>query len=129
MVRLQILSGSKAGLAYEAASFPLVIGRAAAGSITLEDSGVWEQHFQITLDLAEGFFLEVIRPALAAVNGQPVERVGLRNGDIISAGSAKLQFWIQETRQVSLRLREVATWISLLALCASQLAIIYWLLN
>ncbi len=129
MVRLQILSGSKAGLAYEASSFPLAIGRAAAGSITLEDSGVWEQHFQISLDLAEGFFLEVIPPALASVNGQPVDRVLLRNGDIISAGSAKLQFWLQETRQLSLRVREVGTWISYFLLCAGQLALIYWLLN
>lgn len=127
MVRLQILSGGQAGLAYEASDFPLALGRAADGGIVLEDPGVWERHFQIARDFTEGFILEVIPPALVSVNGQPVARVILRNGDIITAGSVKMQFWLRETRQVSLRPREIATWISLLLLCALQAAIIWWL--
>ena len=129
MVRLQILNGRKAGLSFNSDSFPLVIGRATSGGVVLEESGVWDQHFQISLDSDEGFFLEVFPPALASVNDQPVERILLRNGDLITAGSAKLQFWLQETRQASLRLRETGTLLSFFLLCAAQFGIIYWLLN
>jgi len=41
----------------------------------------------------------------------------------------KIRFWLSETRQKGLRLREFLTWAALTALCAGQVALIYALLR
>jgi len=53
----------------------------------------------------------------------------LRNGDLIEVGPLKIQFWLSETRQRSLRTREFFTWFALAALCAGQIVLIYGLLS
>jgi len=53
----------------------------------------------------------------------------LRSGDVIEAGSLKLQFWLSETRQAGLRLREGLTWAAIAAISLGQIALIYWLLS
>ena len=47
----------------------------------------------------QGFTLTTAPNALASVNSQPVQTAVLRNGDIITLGSAKLQFWLGAARQ------------------------------
>jgi hypothetical protein len=64
-----------------------------------------------------------------AVNAAAVQETVLRNGDVIEAGSLKLQFWLSETRQVGLRLRESLTWVAIGLVCLAQVALIYWLLR
>lgn len=125
MVQLQILTGRKAGTTVPVTNLPCQIGRGGSASLTFDDPGVWEKHLELALVGAEGFFLTLHTPALATVNGQPFERVLLRNGDLVEAGEVKLRFWLTPTRQASLRLREVITWLALVALCALQLLIIY----
>jgi len=51
----------------------------------------------------------------------------LRNGDLIEAGSLKLQFWLTETRQKRMQVREWLTWIAIGAVCLGQVALVYWL--
>jgi pSer/pThr/pTyr-binding forkhead associated (FHA) protein len=67
--------------------------------------------------------------ALTTVNGEPVQTAILRNGDIITLGSAKLQFWLAAARQRGLRLREAFVWALLAAVTAAQFALIYWLIR
>jgi pSer/pThr/pTyr-binding forkhead associated (FHA) protein len=129
MVQLQILSGKKAGTAWVARRFPVRIGRSAAAGLQLEEDGVWDQHLQLDLIPAQGFRLSAQPNALTAVNGQPVEQTLLRNGDLIEIGSLKMQFWLSETRQAGLRLREWLTWAAVAAISLGQVGLIYWLVR
>jgi pSer/pThr/pTyr-binding forkhead associated (FHA) protein len=129
MVRLEILSGKKAGTAWLARGFPLRIGRSAAADLQLEENGVWEQHLQLELSPAEGFLLKTRPPAVALVNGQPVQQAILHNGDHIDIGSLKMQFWLREAPQRGLQFRERLIWAGVLAISLLQVAIIYRLLR
>jgi pSer/pThr/pTyr-binding forkhead associated (FHA) protein len=129
MVELEILTGKKAGAHWVARRFPVRIGRAASSDLQLEEDGVWDEHLRIDFVPAEGFLLETQSDALASVNGQPVEHVILRNGDLIGLGSLKLQFWLGEARQRGLGVREWFVWIGIGAVCLGQVALIYWLLR
>jgi hypothetical protein len=95
----------------------------------LEEDGIWDQHLQLDFNPAEGFVLSARPPALAVVNGQPVQQTVLRNGDHIDIGSLKMQFWLREARQTGLRFRERLIWVGIAAISFGQFAIIYWLLR
>ncbi len=129
MVQLKILSGKKAGTVWVARRFPVRIGRSPAADLQQEENGVWDQHLQIGLSPGEGFVLTTQPNALVSVNGQPVQHAVLRNGDTIELGSLKLRFWLGETRQAGLRLRERLTWAVLAAVSLGQVGLIYWLLD
>jgi hypothetical protein len=129
MVQLEILSDKQARAPWIACSFPVRIGRAAAADLRLAESGVWEQHLELHFDPPRGFVLAVQPDALATVNGESIRETVLRNGDCIEIGSVKLRFWLGETRQPGLCLREALTWTALVAITAGQIALIYWLLR
>ncbi len=129
MIQLKILSGKKAGTAWVARRFPVRIGRSAAADLQLEEDGVWDQHLRLDFNPAVGLVLTAQPDALASVNGQLVEQTVLRNGDAIEVGSSRMQFWLSETRQAGLRLREGLTWAAIAAISLGQIALIYWLLR
>ena len=129
MVQLKVLSGKKAGTAWVARRFPVRIGRSSDADLQLEESGVWDQHLRLDFNLTEGIVLNAQPDALATVNGQPVHQTVLRNGDAINIGSARMQFWLSETRQTGLRLREGLTWAGIAAISFGQIGLIYWLLR
>jgi pSer/pThr/pTyr-binding forkhead associated (FHA) protein len=129
MVQLKVLSGKKAGTAWVARHFPVRIGRSPKADLQSDESGVWDQHLRLDFDPTKGLVLTTQQDALAAVNGQPVQQTVLRNGDTISIGSLKLQFWLSETRQRGLRFREGLTWLAIGAISLGQVAIIYWLVR
>jgi pSer/pThr/pTyr-binding forkhead associated (FHA) protein len=93
MIQLNILSGKSAGAQSVARHFPFRIGRAAGNGLQLEDDGVWDQHLTLEFQKKEGFNLTTSANALATVNGEPVQNIILRNGDTITVGSVKIQFW------------------------------------
>jgi hypothetical protein len=129
MIQLKVLSGKKAGTAWVARRFPVRIGRSASAELQVEDSGVWDQHLELHFNPAEGIVLSAQPNALAAVNGEAVQQTVLRNGDAIDIGSLRLQFWLSETRQADLRLREGFTWAAIAAISLGQVGLIYWLLR
>ena len=129
MVLLKVLSGKRAGTAWVGRRFPVRIGRSAAADLQLEESGIWDQHLQLDFNPAEGIVLSAQPNALAAVNGHPVDRTVLRNGDSIEIGALKLQFWLTETCQRGLRFREGLTWAGIAAISLGQVGLIYWLLR
>jgi pSer/pThr/pTyr-binding forkhead associated (FHA) protein len=129
MIQLKVLSGKKAGAAWVARHFPVRIGRSADADLQVEEGGVWEQHLQLDFNPAEGIVLSTQPDALATVNGQAVHQTILRNGDTIDIGSLRLQFWLSETRQADLRLREGFTWAAIAAISLGQVGLIYWLLR
>ena len=93
--------------------------KAASGTSTCNSTSI----------LPQGIVLTAQPNALATVNGQPVQRAVLRNGDAIEIGSLKLQFWLSETRQRGLRFREGLTWAGIAAISLGQVGLIYWLLR
>lgn len=129
MVQLQLFSGNRPATAIFACRFPFVVGRHSTADLRLEQEGIWERHLEFHLQVPDGFLLKAHPRALTSVNGRPVQQAFLRNGDLIEVGPVKIQFWLGETRQRSLRLREIVTWLALGALCAGQIALIYGLLD
>ncbi|MGH8023045.1 MAG: hypothetical protein ACRED1_05670, partial [Limisphaerales bacterium] len=77
----------------------------------------------------EGFRLATAPEAIATVNSSPAGEAVLRNGDIITLGSAKLQFWIAPARQRGLRLRENSVWGLLILVTLGELVLIYLTLH
>ena len=129
MIQLNVLSGKKAGSHAVVRHFPFSVGRTAGNDLQLDDAGVWDKHFALQCNRAEGFNLAVAPNALAAVNEQSVQSARLRNGDLISFGSVKLQFWLAPPRQRGLFFRELFVWTLLIAVTAGQFALIYLLLR
>lgn len=128
MVQFKIVSGKMAGSEKVARHFPFRIGRAASADLRIEDDGVWDEHLELSFLSGEGFLLTARPNALAAINGQSFQQQVLRNGDSIEIGALKIRFWLSETRQSSLRLREWLTWAAFAMILALQLFLIYRLL-
>jgi pSer/pThr/pTyr-binding forkhead associated (FHA) protein len=129
MIQLNILSGKQAGAQSVARHFPFRIGRAAGNELQLEDDGVWDQHLTLEFQKQEGFKLTTSANALTNVNGEPVQSKILRNGDQITVGSVKIQFWLAAARQGSLLAREFFVWTLIATITAIQLVLVYWLVR
>ena len=128
MLQFQILSGKSAGVFWDARRFPVRIGRATGNDLQLEDDGVWNEHFQVALHPVDGFVLSVHPGAIVMVNQTPASTTRLRNGDLVTAGSAQLCFRLKETRQRGLRLREWFVWSLVLGVILGEVVLIGWLL-
>jgi Inner membrane component of T3SS, cytoplasmic domain len=124
MVQLRILSGKLAGENIFVRRFPFRIGRAGQNELALEDAGVWDEHLKIHFQKKEGFILETNADAFAAINDSPQKTTRLRNGDMISFGSAKIQFWLAPPKQSNLALAELSIWLLLGILTAVQIFIL-----
>jgi len=129
MIQLKIISGSTADAIQVVRRFPFHIGRAPENDLRLEAAGVWDNHLTLEFQKSEGFVLHTAPDAFAAINEQPLASARLRNGDIISFGSAKIQFWLAAPQQRGLHLRELSVWLLLLAVTAFQFVLIYRLLK
>lgn len=129
MIQFNILSGKKTGTQSVARHFPFRIGRAAENELQLEDDGVWDSHLTLEFQKQAGFRLATSAGALATVNGESVREKILRNGDIITIGSAKLQFWLAAAQQRGLHLRENFVWALLILVTLGQFVLIYRLLK
>jgi pSer/pThr/pTyr-binding forkhead associated (FHA) protein len=129
MIELHILTGKKAGSQPVVRRFPFRIGRARGNDLQLTDDGAWDQHLTLEFHRKEGFKLAVANDALVMVNHQPVQTALLRNGDVITLGSAKLQVWLTAARQRGLWLREKFVWALLVAVVLSEFALIYQLIR
>ena len=129
MVELHILAGKQAGSQSAVRRFPFRIGRAGGNDLQLTDDGAWDRHLTLEFHRREGFRLVTAPNALVMVNSKPAESALLRNGDLITIGSVKLQFWLAAARQRGLRSREGFVWALLLAVLLGQFALIYRLLG
>ena len=119
MVQLRILSTPQAGDLQEVRRFPFHIGRASDNDLVLDAAGIWNYHFMVDFKPKEGFMFQTFDEAYATVNDQPQSAARLRNGDIISFGSTKIQFWLAPAIQRGLRLRELFIWTLLAVVTAA----------
>jgi pSer/pThr/pTyr-binding forkhead associated (FHA) protein len=129
MVQFKVLSGKMAGSEMVARHFPFRIGRSASADLQVEEDGVWDQHLELGFEPSTGFTLVAKPNALAAVNGQPFDRILLRNGDLIEIGALKIRFWLSDTKQKSLSWREWATWAGIVFITGLQVVLIYLLMT
>jgi pSer/pThr/pTyr-binding forkhead associated (FHA) protein len=125
MIQLHVLSGRLAGDNICVRQFPFHIGRAPGNDLMLDEAGVWDRHLALTFHKGEGFTLTTEGGAFAAVNEEPQSAARLRNGDIISFGPAKIQFWLAAPQQRGLRLRELCVWLLLAGVTALQMFLLY----
>jgi pSer/pThr/pTyr-binding forkhead associated (FHA) protein len=124
---LSVLSGKQAGAQVVAGRFPFHIGRRPDAGLRLDDDGVWDQHCTLGVEAAEGPSLQSAPGVPSYLNGQPVERARLHNGDVIELGSVKLRLGLRPVRPKRLRLREILIWLALAGLGLGQVALIYWM--
>lgn len=129
MIQVKILSGKKAGTEMVARHFPFYVGRGTGSHLCLDDAGVWEQHFQIKSNNADGFSLITEPNTFVMIDGKTVREAELRNGDVLEIGSAKIQFSLSPTTQKNLVWREALTWTGLALLCLGEVGLIYQLLR
>lgn len=130
MVQLRILSGKKAGDVCVVRHFPFHLGRTQGNDLVLDEPGVWDRHLRLEFQKPDGIVLHPMDQAFAAINENPQNAsTRLRNGDIISFGSAKIQFWLDAPRQRGLRTTEFFVWSVLAAVTAFQFVLIYQLLK
>ena len=129
MIQLHVLSGKKAGDRLDARRFPFRVGRAPQNDLPLEDDGVWEQHLTLEFQRKNGICLTAAPNAIVTINGKQAASTLLRNGDIITLGSAKIQFWLAPAPQCGLQLRENLVWALLILITAGQFLLIYTFLH
>lgn len=129
MVQIKILSGSRAGEKCRIKQFPCLIGRSAEAQICIAETGVWDRHLELEIDPVGRFSLRACSEALVTLNGHSAAQASLRNGDLIELGAVRLQFWLDETEQRALWLRETLTWAAITLISGAQVALIVWLLS
>jgi hypothetical protein len=120
MIQLTVLSGASAGKTVALKKFPVTVGRGAANSVQLSDTGVFEKHFEIRFSDA-GFTMVTAPDAVVTLNNEALAERPLRNGDVIGAGLAKIQFSLAALPQRGLKVREIASWLLILAVAVAQI--------
>jgi pSer/pThr/pTyr-binding forkhead associated (FHA) protein len=129
MVQFRILSGPQAGGFQAVRRFPFHVGRAMDNDLRLDAPGIWDYHFMLDFRQNEGFTMQTFDEAFATVNDHPQTSAQLRNGDVISFGSVKIQFWLAAPEQRGLRFRELFVWLLLVLVTIGQGLLIYYLLG
>lgn len=129
MIQLRILSGKMAGENIFVRRFPFSIGRAPHNDLRLEDDGVWDNHLDLKFHKREGFILKTAPGTFCAVNEESQTSARLRNGDTLSFGSAKIQFWLAPATLRGLALREALVWLLLLGVTLAQILVLLRLLR
>jgi len=128
MIQFSVLSGKKAGSQTVVRHFPFCVGRTAQNDWQIEDDGVWGSHLTFELNRDNKRITVTVAPdAVAAINDQTIRNAPVRNGDIISFGSVKMQIRLAGVRQRGLLLYEWLIWLMLAAVTATQFLVIYWL--
>lgn len=129
MVQLSILTGKQAGSQKVARRFPVRVGRAPDNDLVLDSDGVWQRHFEIHFDSHRGFIWKPVEGAFARVNGNEMAGGVLRNGDVLEAGAAKIQFWLGRTCPGGIGMQEALAWALICFVSLGQILLIYWLLS
>jgi pSer/pThr/pTyr-binding forkhead associated (FHA) protein len=127
VIQLHVLNGRKASVSFTSLRLPVTLGRGEPCDFRLEDDGVWDQHLEFSVAPPNQIQFRSTAEAFTAVNGQRVQEVILRNGDLIEIGGVQLRFGLAPVRQHSIAWREAFTWVALAVLALGQVVLIYLL--
>lgn len=99
--RLIVVSGMLLGLQVELRDAPVVIGRSSDCELSMPHPSVSRQHCRIWRD-ADQFFIEDMGSTNRTyLNGKPIQRAELRDGDQVSVGSNAIKFFIGSSLEAS----------------------------
>lgn len=129
MVLLRFVSGRFQGRSESIRRFPAIIGRCVSSNLRIEENGVWDRHFEIDLKDTSEFRVRALANAKVYVNGDLAEESVLRVGDVVQAGSCKVEFSLDRTQPNPLGLRETLVYVAFGVLLLSQLSLVIWILK
>ncbi len=126
MIQLEILGGRNRGKLHALSTFPVTVGWSKDGELS-DGKGLNDRHFKI--DLNQGLdFVITSDPGDISINGAVADKVRLRNGDRIDAGSASCRFWISAVNAQDQTLRDQFVWTGIFAMGLLQIFLIFALL-
>ena len=98
---LVVVNGAQLGLEARIADQPLLIGRADDAGLTIRNTSVSRRHCWIVRD-GDGYVVEDLGSTNGVfVNGQKVQRLGLRDGDRLRVGHCELKFFGEGSAEAS----------------------------
>ena len=115
MIELRWLNQRGTGRIFRLESAPILLGRRLGLDVVVAEPGVWDVHGKIEQDSDGWFTVAPQGAATLSVNDQPVLQHRLRQGDVLTLGSAKLQFSVGAAPQKSLRFHEGSAWFQIVA--------------
>ena len=127
MIDLELVSGARRGYRQTVAEFPFIIGRAKSSGLVLDDSGVWDNHLEISLSPHHEILLKTFPNAFSRRNGMAFTEGKIRNGDMVDIGSCRIHFSLSPVQQRALGLREKLTWLLPVLISLLQLGLVCWL--
>jgi hypothetical protein len=127
MIELTVLSGPQYGRRIEAASLPCRFGKSAALACQFSGPGVWDEHFEVTVQASGQIVVLVLGDARVWVDSTPVREVNVRDGLILEAGGTRVRLGIQPAGHGSLLVREALFWVLFGLLVLVQGCAIWWI--
>ncbi len=94
---LQVITGPDEGRSVELRDRPVTIGRSPDCPLVLSDSSVSRQHIKLFVADGKHFVADMNSSHGTRVNGEPVTRKELRDGDVIEIGRTRLEFRLRDT--------------------------------
>lgn len=125
MIELIVINDPAPGRRFHADAAPVRLGRRADLEVVLRDAGVWENHAEIAANDDGWFLIRAVGAAHVSVNEHPIKEHRLRNGDVLGMGSVKLQFTLRNPPQRSLKGREVAAWLMIVAVVCLAVIVMF----
>lgn len=125
MVRLTVTEGKEAGRVVHVDSFPCRLGRSKDATLFLSDPGVWAHHAAIHLSDEDGLRIEARPEVGVMVNGETTQSRVLQNGDLLTVGTARLQFSFEPPRQRDFRLYGWGIAVGLVLLVIFEVGLIF----
>lgn len=104
-----------------------VVGRGAQANLRVEGAGVWDRHLSFEIDRAEGLIARCEEGAMAMVEGRPIQRHRVRNGDELTLGAFRVRISLAPTRRRSVGMWEAFFWMVFAGMLAAQVGVGWWL--
>ena len=117
MIDVTILSGPQAGRRIVAGSLPCRFGKSSALSCHFSGPGVWDEHFEVSVQSSGQIMVQVLGEARVCVDSAPVRE----------AGGTRVRLGIQPAGHGSLLFREALFWVLFSLLVLVQGGAIWWI--
>lgn len=127
MIELSILTGPQSGRRLGLTDLPCRCGKSGTLSAQFTGPGVWDEHFEITVEAPGQIILRVLGDARICVDSVSVKEVKVRDGLILEVGATRVRLGIVPAGHGSLVGREIVFWGSFALLMTAQAWSIWWI--
>jgi len=115
MIELRLLNQRGTGRSFRVEAAPVRLGRRPGLDVVVAEPGVWDFHAKIEQNSAGWLIVMPQGQAIISVNDLPALQHRLRQGDVLTLGSARLQFSVGSAPLKPLRFREWSVWTMIVA--------------